>query len=57
MDGPDTGPGSGRSGTSAGTMALVLTLVAAVTGVADYQQWNSTILSADAADINCADVH
>jgi hypothetical protein len=26
-------------------------------GVPDYQQWNSTILSADAADINCADVH
>jgi Cellulose binding domain len=26
-------------------------------GVANYQQWNDTILSADAADINCADVH
>jgi hypothetical protein len=26
-------------------------------GVQDFQQWNSTILSADAADINCADVH
>jgi Cellulose binding domain len=26
-------------------------------GVTNYQQWNSTILSADAADINCADVH
>ena len=26
-------------------------------GVENYQQWNSTILSADAADINCADVH
>jgi len=26
-------------------------------GVANFQQWNSTILSADAADINCADVH
>ena len=26
-------------------------------GVADYQNWNATILQADAADINCADVH
>jgi hypothetical protein len=26
-------------------------------GVTDYQDWNDTILSADAADINCADVH
>jgi hypothetical protein len=26
-------------------------------GVANFQTWNSTILSADAADINCADVH
>ena len=26
-------------------------------GVTSYQQWNDTILSADAADINCADVH
>src|SRR5215469_16992325 len=26
-------------------------------GVTNYQQWNDTILSADAADINCADVH
>ena len=26
-------------------------------GVTDYQQWNDTILSADASDINCADVH
>jgi hypothetical protein len=26
-------------------------------GVADYQAWNDTILQADAADINCADVH
>ena len=26
-------------------------------GVTNFQQWNSTILSADAADINCADVH
>lgn len=26
-------------------------------GVQDYQQWNDTILSADAADIDCADVH
>jgi len=26
-------------------------------GVDNFQQWNSTILSADAADINCADVH
>ena len=26
-------------------------------GVTDYQDWNSTILQADAADINCADVH
>jgi len=26
-------------------------------GVTNYQQWNDTILSADASDINCADVH
>ena len=26
-------------------------------GVTNYQQWNDTILSADATDINCADVH
>jgi hypothetical protein len=26
-------------------------------GVTDYQTWNDTILQADAADINCADVH
>jgi hypothetical protein len=26
-------------------------------GVDNFQTWNSTILSADAADINCADVH
>ncbi|HEU5331905.1 MAG TPA: cellulose binding domain-containing protein [Actinocrinis sp.] len=26
-------------------------------GVTDFQTWNSTILQADAADINCADVH
>ncbi len=26
-------------------------------GVTDYQDWNSTILQADSADINCADVH
>jgi Cellulose binding domain len=26
-------------------------------GVTDYQDWNSTILQADGADINCADVH
>lgn len=26
-------------------------------GVTNFQQWNDTILSADAADINCADVH
>lgn len=26
-------------------------------GVTDYQNWNDTILQADAADINCADVH
>jgi hypothetical protein len=26
-------------------------------GVTNYQDWNDTILSADAADINCADVH
>jgi Cellulose binding domain len=26
-------------------------------GVANYQDWNDTILQADAADINCADVH
>ena len=26
-------------------------------GVTDYQDWNDTILQADAADINCADVH
>src|SRR5215469_5066053 len=26
-------------------------------GVDNFQNWNSTILSADAADINCADVH
>jgi hypothetical protein len=26
-------------------------------GVTDFQNWNDTILQADAADINCADVH
>ena len=26
-------------------------------GVTNYQNWNATILQADAADINCADVH
>ncbi len=26
-------------------------------GVTDYQDWNATILQADSADINCADVH
>lgn len=26
-------------------------------GVTDWQNWNDTILQADAADINCADVH
>jgi Cellulose binding domain len=26
-------------------------------GVADWQAWNDTILQADSADINCADVH
>ena len=26
-------------------------------GVSGFQNWNDTILSADAADINCADVH
>jgi hypothetical protein len=26
-------------------------------GVTDFQTWNDTILQADAADINCADVH
>jgi hypothetical protein len=31
--------------------------LAAGAGVTGYQTWNDTILSADAADINCADVH
>jgi hypothetical protein len=31
--------------------------LAAGSGVANYLTWNDTILQADAADINCADVH
>ena len=31
--------------------------LAAGAGVTGYQTWNDTILQADAADINCADVH
>jgi Cellulose binding domain len=31
--------------------------LAAGAGVTGYQTWNDTILGADAADINCADVH